>query len=247
MFHFRRTLFSSDEVGALLERNQFGDLDAIFERGLSVVRRRGDRVAFPVTLTDAAGNATHAFIKLNWGLRRLVPRAKDIRARQMFQSLPAREWNGLERLRAIGLNASRPLALFEDGTIRFRAAVVLSAVPVESALSDQLLKNEWQQLPQETQNAQLDAIVRTIDRIHSSGLRWRGASTRHLFIDQKRHVEPVVWLIDCEGIQRGGSRHDIERDLRKLLRSFRETGAEQHTLERLQRELELRSRGRRAA
>ncbi|MGE3314492.1 MAG: lipopolysaccharide kinase InaA family protein [Planctomycetaceae bacterium] len=247
MFRFQRTLFSSDGIQPLLERNGFGTLDAIFAQGLAVERYRGDRVVFPVTLTDTDETTIQAFIKLNWGLRRLVPRTKDIRGGQMFQSLPAREWNGLERLRSLGLNVPRPLALFEDGAFQFRAAVVVSAVPVEMALSERLLRNEWQQLPHDRQIEQLHMIVSTIERIHARGLRWRGASTRHLFIDETPEGRPELWLIDCEGIQRGGSRHDIRRDFQKLLRSFRETGADDRTLEWLRQVCDLKRRPRFAA
>lgn len=242
MPQFRRTIHSTEQVRALLERNELADLDAIFHRGLAMPRRRDDRVVYPVTLTDEAGQELPAFIKLNWGYRRLLPRVKDVRARQMFKSLPAREWNGLQRFRGIGVNVPEPLALLEDGTFRFRAAIVIRAIPVAESLAERLLRKEWQTLPAQVQHAHLNKAVATLDFIHASGFRWRGASTRHLFFESDTSENPKLWLIDCEGTQPCATQRDIVRDFQKLLHSFRETGADKETLARLQQEVDLRAR-----
>lgn len=242
MPQFRRTIYSTEHVRSLLERNGLADLDAIFHRGLAMPRRRNDRVVYPVTLADEAGQELPAFIKLNWGYRRLLPRLKDIRARQMLKSLPAREWNGLHRFRGIGVNVPEPLALLEDGTFRFRAAVVLRAIPVKESLAERLLRKEWQTLPLPVQDAHLNTAIATLDRIHASGFRWRGASTRHLFFESDTSENPKLWLIDSEGTQPCATQRDILRDFQKLWHSFRETGADERTLARLQQEIDVRAR-----
>lgn len=247
MFEFRRQQFDSDAIRALLERNGLGDLDEIYSRGVAVPGHRNDRAVCPVTLTNADGLETRVFVKLNWGMRRLVPRMKDIRARRVLQSLPSREWTGLEKFRGIGLNVPERLAYFEEGVLRFRAAIVISALPPSESLAERLLKGDWQRLPRDRQLAELDAVMCVMDTIHAAGLRWRGASTRHFFFELSKAGPPTPWLIDCEGVQRGGTRRDVVRDLQKLWRAFRETGADAHTLAHLTHEIERRTRMRKAA
>src|SRR5262245_8876598 len=91
-----RHRFGSPAGRELLERNRLASLDQLFERAPER-RLRDDRCVFSVLLEDATGGRVRAFVKLNWGRRRLWPRMNDIKAGQVFQTLPVREWRGIER------------------------------------------------------------------------------------------------------------------------------------------------------
>src|SRR5262249_27739782 len=151
-------------------------------------------------LRDAGGSQGRVFIKMQWGRRRLLPRLTDLKTGQAFQCLPQREWHGLVQFERLGLHVPQRLACFGEGSIHFRAAVVIRAVPPEHSIDDLLRRGLWHQLPAESRAAILDAVVKTVRSIHDSGLEWRSISSKHFFPQQTDDSAWKLWLIDCEGV-----------------------------------------------
>jgi hypothetical protein len=240
-------LFGSEAARTLLEANQLADLDSAFAVGSSAMERHVGRGVVEATLTDADDETAQVFIKLNWGRRRLWPRMTDIKTGQVLQSLPEREWRGLQAFESIGLSVPERLALFQQGTLNIRAAVIVRAVPPVGSLDEWMQDGRWQQLSLEERTELLEGVVAIARRIHSSGFGWRGIGSRHFFPEKLENGRWKFWLIDCEGVHRGATTTVVERDYRKLLRAVRESGAEEESLRRLQRLIEDSTRLRRSA
>jgi len=238
MIGLRRLQFASEAARELLSANGIDRLERLFSRRCNALHARSDRCVWPVDLARPNGLPLRAFVKMNWGWRRLIPRSTDLRTGQALWSLPAREWEGIEQLRQIGLNVPERLALFEEGLVRFRSAVVVQSVPGEASLSDWVLNGHWADLPRNVHRDVLEAVAGCMRTIHGAGLAWRGASCRHFLPEHVSGGGWKLWLIDCEGVHRATSPRDAARDLRKLWRSCHEIGADQETLDRLAAEID---------
>lgn len=232
-----RTLFAAESVRRLLEHNGLAEIDAVFARGETVRCRHPGRAVYETTLAGDDGGPARVFVKLNWGRRRILPRMTDLKTGQVFQSLPVREWRGLGRLASLGLNVPERLALFRDGLVSFRAAIVVRAVPPSHSLDEMLQNGAWGRLAAEERDSLLDAVVAALGTIHAAGLGWRGTTSRHFFPELDESGRWKLWLIDCEGVHGRATRRTVERDYRKLRRAMRESGADGATLELLERKI----------
>ncbi|GAB4134819.1 MAG: hypothetical protein Tsb009_00300 [Planctomycetaceae bacterium] len=188
---------------------------------------------YPLTLPDETGSEKRYFVKLNWGRRRFWPRMTDIKTGQIFQSLPTREWHGLNRFEQIGLNVPERIALFREGLLHFRDAVIVREVPPLYSVDEMLQNGEWEKLTLSQQSNLLAAIMDILRTIHLAGLGWRGSSSRHFYPQLDPDGCWKIWLIDCEGVHRSWSRKVILRDCDKLWRAMRESCASHETLTEL--------------
>ena len=173
--------FASTATRRLLTRNSLSDIDAIFARGSSAPLRHKGRCVWETGLLDEQGAKQRVYVKMNWGLRRFWPRMTDLRTGQLFLSHPAREWKGLDRLRSIGIAVPEFLAIFVEGLIAFRAAILLRAVPPEHSILDLIRNGGWQRLSTDDRREMITEVVSTLSKIHMAGLGWRGVSTGHIF------------------------------------------------------------------
>ncbi|MGH7200066.1 MAG: lipopolysaccharide kinase InaA family protein [Planctomycetaceae bacterium] len=235
-------MFASETIRELLARNGLTDLDAVFRRGRGSHCRHEGRLVYRMLLERDNGEPWPVFVKLNWGRRRLWPRMTDLKTGQLFQSLPEREWHGLATLERLGLNVPRRLALFRDGWLNFRAAVVLETVPPRMSLDEMLGTSHWRDLTDRQQTRLLEAVVAVTRRIHNAGLAWRGTSSRHYYPLLQPDGSWKLWLIDCEGVHPLYSRGLIARDWDKLIRAMIESGADERTITTLRRSIDPPSR-----
>lgn len=233
-----RSRFASPAARELLVRGGLGDLDSVFAAGGSAPERHRGRTVWETTLADRSGEPVRVFVKMNWGRRRLLPRLADLKTGQPFQTMPEREWHGLARLEAAGLNVPERLALFSEGLLLFRSAVVVRAVPPAESIDGIIRLGGWERLSGRQRLSLLDAIVETLGRIRSAGLGWRGASSRHLFPTLLPGDRWKLWVIDCEGVHARAGRRTFERDCRKLCRSMKESGADHHTMKLLEHKIQ---------
>lgn len=226
--------FGSHAWQDLLESNGLCDTDSVFARGNTHNCRHTGRSVTPLTLTSPDGSETQAYLKLNWGRRRIWPRMTDLKTGQMFQSLPEREWNGIDRFAKIGLNVPERLGLFQSGLFQFRDAVIVRAVPPLHSVDQMLQNGSWWELDDERRSSLLSAMITVMRTIHAAGIGWRGSSSRHFYPQWQPTDGWKLWLIDCEGVHRKWSNRIVERDCRKLWRAMRESGADSDTLTELQ-------------
>src|SRR5690606_37844136 len=118
-----------------------------------------DRAVSRVTLHQPTGESIDAFVKLNWGRRRLIPRMTDLRRGQAFQSHAEREWEGIEALRLLGLRVPERFALFQSGWLKFRDAVIIKRVPPEHSIDDMIRSGAWDQLSGADRQAILEGVI----------------------------------------------------------------------------------------
>jgi len=225
--------FASEQARDLLLHNKLGNLDAIYQRGQAAHLRHTGRSVWDAHLSDANGDNCHVYIKMNWGRQRLWPRMTDLKTGQWLQSMPVREWHGIGTLGQLGLNVPERIAVFHEGIVNFRSAVIVRAVPPSTSLFELLQRGEWAQMESVDRQQILRAIAKVMRTIHSAGLGWRGTSAGHFYPEISREGEWNMWLIDCEGVHRGAAQKTIDRDDRKLLRSFELAGANEETLSML--------------
>ena len=180
-----RQEFDSATAQNILRRHELHNLNAVFRAGRGAQLRHVGRTVWSTELRDDTGCPFTAFIKTSWGRRRWWPRLTDIIAGQVFQSLAVREWHGLEQLSQIGLRVPQRMALFDEGLLWRRSALICCAVPAAASISDMVCSGAWGQLPRADRHAIFEAVVRMLDRIHAAGLAWRGVccatSIRNVF------------------------------------------------------------------
>ena len=181
--------------------------------------RHVGRAVWKAELRDDTDSPFTVFIKMSWGRRRWWPRLTDILTGQVFESLALREWRGLEQLNQVGLRVPQRMALFDEGVLYRRSAIILRAVPPPASISDMVLSGTWARLPCHDRHAIFEAVSRVLDQIHDAGLAWRCISSRHIFPQRVAAGRWELWLIDCEGVHKARSRSVKERDLRKLERA----------------------------
>jgi len=230
--------FADAERHELLRAGGLDNLDSLFARGASARMRHKGRSVWSAELTAGLREPLRLFIKMHWGRRRLWPRMTDLKTGQAYQSLARREWDGLNRLEAAGLHVPRRWALFEEGRLHVRSAVIVQAVPPPRSLEELIELGKWEQLSTTRRGTLLDLVVATVRRIHTAGLGWRGASSKHFYPEWLPSEGWRMWLIDCEGVHKHITRKGIARDYRTLIRSLQRCQADSETLDRLRQRIE---------
>ncbi len=230
-----RSVYESESARLLLQHNALDRLDRLFATQDQCIHQHKGRAVCQVNLYQPGGESLPAFIKLNWGRRRIVPRFSDIKTGQAYQCLPTREWDGIELFKAQGLLVPERLALIKQGRVWFQEAVVMKRVRPQFSLDEMINNQQWHQLSQDDQAGLLEGVVEVMQRIHQAGLGWRGTCTRHFFPEKTSQGRWQFWLIDCEGVHRHLTRKAIVRDYRKLNRALAISGAEESTLQFFQR------------
>ena len=226
-------VFASRAVMEWLAEANLADLDGLHTIRGQCLNRRPHRVVWICELPDATGALRKLYIKLSHGRRRLIPRSTDLRSGQTLQSLAVREWRGIGLLQQLGMHVPRRMALLDRGWLYYRTAVVLESVPPQDSVDMLLQQNRWQPLPRADRTALLEGMVQTVVRIHTAGLGWRGASSRHFYPERQPAGDWRLWLIDCEGVHRASSPAVLQRYLNKLIRSMVESGADDNTMTQL--------------
>jgi hypothetical protein len=162
----------------------------------------------------------------------------DVKTGQVWESLPLREWHGIERLSQLGLLVPERLGLFREGWVQPRSALILAAVPAPHSVDDLLRSGRWHKFAPADREAILDEIVAIARRIHAAGLAWRGICSRHFFPVRRPDGEWQHWLIDLEGVHRRRGAQATARDFQKLIRAMRGSGADDQTLRSLVAKIE---------
>jgi len=231
-------MFADDQTRELLQANDLDDLDSLFARGKSAGLRHEGRSVWSTCLTAGSDDPVRIFVKMQWGRRRIWPRMTDLKTGQAYQSLARREWNGLIRFQSAGLNVPQRWALFEQGRLHVRSAVIVREIPPAHSIEEMIQFGKWDQLSAAARETLLETVVSTVKTIHANGLGWRGTSSRH-FYPESRHADGWrMWLIDCEGVHERLTSKVVARDYRKLLRSMQHSGADSTTLDQLRRRIE---------
>lgn len=210
----------------LLADGGFDDLDRLFERFLPPVTRHEGRHVAEATLA----NGDRVFIKLQSKRPRLIPTMRELRDGRFLRSQPENEWRGLSLLRAAGLHAAQPVALFRSGWRNFRAAIIIRAVPPPHSIHDLLQDGSWQAMDEASRHALASAIAAVPGAIHRARLAWAGIASKHLFPERLPDGSWRIWLIDCEGVHRDPSGRSRTRDHRKLHTSLTRSGADEEML-----------------
>ena len=223
-------LWGSDQARELLESNRLGDIESVFSHLRPELCRHAGRAVVKTELTVADGRRVQAFAKLYFGPRRWWPRMTDVKTGQAWQSLPWREWLGIERLAAAGLLVPERLALFREGWLRPRSALIVAAVPAPHSVDDLLRSGAWEQLEPGDRDAIIDEMVAITRRVHAAGLAWRGICCRHFFPERQPDGRWRHWLIDLEGVHRRLGTKTLKRDLAKLVHSMRRSGGDERTV-----------------
>lgn len=226
-------LFANDGARDLLARNNLDNLDAVYEQGDGAHLRHSGRAVWDTHLTDSNGGQYHVYLKMNWGRRRLWPRMTDLKTGQWLQSMPVREWHGIDTLGRLGLNVPERVAVMHEGLVSFRSAVIVRAIPPTASIFDLLQNGKWATMNGNDVGQILQVIARVMRTIHAAGLGWRGTSVGHFYPVATEEGAWDVWLIDCEGVHRSTAKKTIHRDDRKLIRSFDLAGADSETLSQL--------------
>lgn len=231
--HTRR-LYDSDQARMLVEYNGLDSIDAVFALLDKSVHQHKSRSVSRVMLEQPDGKPVEVFVKMHWGVRRLVPRWTVVRTGQAFLSHPDCEWNGNEALRSLGLFIPERLALLKRGWLWFQDAILIKRVHPEFSLDELIRSGAWDDYSADDRGVILEAVVHVMQRIHKKGLGWRGTCTRHFFPSLIGGGFCQLWLIDCEGVHRHVTHRDIARDFRKLYRAFEISGADSQTLRQFQ-------------
>lgn len=230
----------NEESRKLLVHNQLLDEKSLFSWGTPIYQQHEGRCVSLGMLSDPEdSHPRQAFLKTHLGRLRLWPRLNDLRAGQIFQTLPEREWDGIRRLAELGLNVPQRLLLFRKGGFSFRAAILLEKVPPPRSVEQMLKDGTWQQLTAHQQMNLLDTIVLIMQQIHGSGQIWRGTSSRHFYPELQSDQTWKIWLIDCEGVYPQKSQRGFRKNYLKLFRSMKESGANFRLLDQLRRRIEI--------
>ena len=225
-----RAEFDSPTAEGILRRHGLANIDAIFRAGQEAQLRHVGRAVWKAELRDDTDSPFTVFIKMSWGRRRWWPRLTDILTGQVFESLALREWHGLEQLNQIGLRVPQRMALFDEGVLFRRSAIILRAVPPPASISDMVLSGTWAQLPRHDRHAIFEAVARVLDQIHDAGLAWRVHFVAAHF-PATRGGRPLGTVADrLRRRSQARSRSVKDRDLRKLERALRHDRADAATL-----------------
>lgn len=229
-----RSLYESDQARRLIEYNGLDGIDALFALLDKSVHQHKSRSVARVMLEQPNGQSLEAFVKMHWGIRRLVPRWTDLRTGHALLSHPDCEWAGNEALRSIGLFVPERIALLKRGWLWFQDAILIRRVHPEFSLDELIRNGTWDGYSSDDRDVVLEAVVNVMERMHRVKLGWRGTCTRHFFPNLIGGGLCQLWLIDCEGVHRHVTRRDIARDFRKLHRAFEISGANGETLRKFQ-------------
>lgn len=234
-----RALYSSGEARALLEANGLDRLGPLFTTGNPVRSQRHlHKEVVRVLLRDRERRTeVPVFVKRQWRRGRLLPRLSDLLSLHPYPSDPVHEWQGLQRLRAVGLLAAEPLALFWC-PFSTRSAVVVREVPAPASLRDLLQSGALYALPPKRLDAVTAAIDQTLRRLRQARLGWRSLMAKHIYPEMLPDGSVRLWLIDCEGVYRVRTRRAHQRDEARFLDSVRKADAGEAFAARIERLLE---------
>lgn len=223
------TRYAGDHIAEALRRAGLDSVDRVFDASQSVHLRHTGRGVWSTQIDGLPGDCRRVYIKMNWGRMRLWPRSTDLKTGQWLQSLPEREWRGLHKIAALGINVPQRLALFREGRIWFRSAVIVRAVPPARSIFHMLQDGSWYALSASDRTAIFDEVAGVMRRIHAANLGWRGTSTGHFYPQKRDDGGWSMWIIDCEGVHSRATHKTIERDYRKLHRSLVQSDADEAT------------------
>jgi len=217
------TEFGSQKALEILRANEITSLQAAFDCG-DVIHKRYDAKSVSYVELDHQNEKIGIYIKKQWRQSRLIPRMHSFLCGKAFTSYPLQEWRGLNSLRAIGLYAAEPLALFRHRWHPYKAAVVTLAVPAETNLTQMIRNGGLEHLEDSARSSLIHTLVSIIQGIHNAGFGWRSLDIKHFFPVQQSDGSWQIWLIDCEGIFSPVKKHHIERERRSFLKTIDQAG-----------------------
>ncbi len=222
----RATWYCSTDCARMLTSQGLGRLkDILSSMPKNPAGKHRHKDVRQVVLTGA-GTSRVVYIKRQWAWDRSLPRWSDLRDGVAGRSDPVNEWRGLSALAAAGLDVPEPWVLFRDPRpLSPRAALIMSAVPVTSSLSD-LVSSGWIERLDHAERASVaTAVAAVVHRIEAAGLRWRSMKAKHFYPEQTADEACRMWLIDCEGVRAALCHRQNRRDREALLRSLELAGA----------------------
>ena len=218
--------YASSDAQRLLTSAGLNSIDDAFRIGqpLEGMRRlKGSRHEYKeVVIANLARDnlSSQIYIKRQWRRERLLPRWTDVRRKRFTFGCPVAEWQGLMRLRSVGISAAEPLALFRQSWCSARSAILTRAVPAAHSLNELLDLGIVQTLHTDQAISLAGAVLHTIEQIQAAGLGWRSMKAKHFYPELLDTGEWRVWLIDCEGVYARASRRDRSKDRRRFLESL---------------------------
>ncbi len=228
------SLFHSESIKKFLTSNQLADLDSVFSCGETSYNRHTGRCVKSVEVTDENGYSCKLFLKLYWGRKRLWPRMTDIKTGQVFTPLAEREWNGLQTITDLGLNSAQRMALFSEGKLYHRSAIIIKEVPAPHSVFEMVKNGTWDQLSRTKKSLLIDKMLDTIQSIHSAGYAWRSTSCKHFYPTWDENHFWKVWLIDCEGVHKTSHAKPCQQNYVKFMKSMKIAGVEKEILDEIQ-------------
>jgi tRNA A-37 threonylcarbamoyl transferase component Bud32 len=178
---------------ALLRQLGLSTLEQVKKfRGDLVKSHRGNRDIFRIFAGSIDGRELILYLKRN---RR--PYRKDglhsLLSRGTVWSLSRQEWENMGRLQRAGVQVAPVVAYGEEcGWLWEKYSFLVT----EAAPGQQSLEQFLRECPeQRVRRAVLDALARTIRRMHEAGLATPDLFTRHLFVDSTTRP-PSFYLID---------------------------------------------------
>jgi hypothetical protein len=176
---------------------------------------------------ETAARKCTVYLKRQWAWDRRLPRWSDWRDGVSSTPDPVREYNGLQQMRALGLDVPTPLRLLSDSIPGSpRAALVMSEVPIERSLCDWIREGDVQRLDPFARRDLVAALADLSDRLWSSRVRWRSMKVKHVYPQRQSQGRWRLWLIDCEGVRPRATRRQHRRDRTVFLRSLSAAGAD---------------------
>lgn len=170
-----RARFASVAARECLHLHGLDDLPALLECGEIVSEGRHDHKEV-ARLNLGGSDGGEVFVKRQWRRSRRIPTLREMRRLAFLRGDPVSEWWGLHRMRALGLAAAHPLAVF-DRLFSVESAVITARVPCDKSLRELAREGALDRLPETIRCALIEAITAVVRQIHDGGGTPGGAWT----------------------------------------------------------------------
>lgn len=195
--------------------------------GEGYLRTHANRDNFHIVSEDGAPHIDF-FLKRHRGFE-IREALKLLMSRAPFKTAGRREWDNLQRLRALGIKIPRPVAVGEKRFLGFErlSFIITERIPGGAPL-DEHIRERW--------SGELDAgallekrallwdLGEAVRRIHNAGLTHMDLYLSHFFVSETSEGDKELYLIDLQRMAKRWlfQRRWIVKDLAALLYSGRD-------------------------